>query len=131
VVTLVALLCWVLADLTRVMPARYLAGALVLALLLGLACSLLGMIGLRVRRQVIDDAVPVDGAARIQLDLAAGALAARLPLGRGAVREHLPQALGGTGDLAMARAMPHLLHVTARGGHDLGPCSLVMRDVFG
>ena len=130
-VAAVAASSWVLADLTRIMPARYLAAALLLALLLGLACVLVGMIGLRARRQVIDDAVPVGETARIQLDLSAGAVAAWLPLGRGAVREHLPAALGGTGDLALARAMPHLLRVTARGGHELGPWSLILRDVFG
>ncbi|HLR94293.1 MAG TPA: hypothetical protein VK053_07200, partial [Jiangellaceae bacterium] len=130
-VAVVAALAWVLADLTRIMPARYLAAALLLALLLGLGCALAAMIGLRARRQVTDDAVPVGGTARIQLDLAPGALVSWLPLGRGAVRQHLPAELGGTGDLVLTRAMPHLLRVSARGGHELGPFSLIFRDVFG
>ena len=130
-VAVVAALAWVLADLTRIMPARYLAAALLMALLLGLICALAAMIGLRARRQVLDDAVPVGAASRIQLDLAPGAVAAWLPLGRGVVREHLPRALGGTGDLPLARAMPHRLRVTSRGGHELGRYSVIFRDVFG
>ena len=35
-VAVLAALAWVLADLTRIMPARYLAAALLMALLLGL-----------------------------------------------------------------------------------------------
>src|SRR5699024_4196803 len=119
------------ADLTRIMPARYLAAALLMALLLGLICALPAMIGLRARRQVLADAVPVGADARLQLHLPPGAVAAWLTLGRGVVRARLPRALGGTGDLPLARAMPHRLRVPSRGGHELGRYSVIFRAVFG
>nr|WP_281067141.1 DUF58 domain-containing protein [Brachybacterium fresconis] len=131
VVLVLALLCWVAADLTRVLPARYLAAGLLLALLVGAIGIGLAGIGLRARRQVIDDAVPVGAVARIQLELVGTPWLTVLPLARGAVREHLPEPLGGQGDLPLSRRMPHVLRVRRRGGHQLGPYSLVVRDVFG
>ncbi|MFC7465373.1 DUF58 domain-containing protein [Brachybacterium sp. GCM10030252] len=131
VAIVLAVACWVLADLTRVMPARYLAAALLLALLIGAAGILISRIGLDARRQVLDDAVPVGSVARVQLDLVGRPPLTVLPLGRGAVREHLPAALGGQGDLTLARHMPHVLRVSHRGPHELGPISIIVRDVFG
>nr|WP_245354136.1 DUF58 domain-containing protein [Brachybacterium sacelli] len=131
VVFVLALLCWIVADLTRVLPARYLAAGLLLALLIGAIGIGLASIGLRARRQVIDDAVPVGSVARIQLELLDASPLTTLPLARGAVREHLPEALGGQGDLPLSRRMPHVLRVRRRGGHRLGPYSLIVRDVFG
>ena len=131
VVLVLALLCWVAADLTRVLPARYLAAGLLLALLVGALGIGLAGIGLRARRQVIDDAVPVGTVARIQLELVGTPWLTILPLARGAVREHLPEPLGGQGDLPLSRRMPHVLRVRRRGGHRLGSYSLIVRDVFG
>ncbi|WP_304502247.1 DUF58 domain-containing protein [Brachybacterium sp. FME24] len=131
VVLVLALLCWVFSDLTRVMPARYLAAGLLLALLIGAIGIAVSSIGLHARRQVIDDAAPVGSVARVQLELLGTPPLTVLPLGRGAVREHLPTALGGQGDLPLTRRMPHVLRVRHRGAHELGPYSLIVRDVFG
>ncbi|RCS68312.1 DUF58 domain-containing protein [Brachybacterium alimentarium] len=131
VVAVLAVLCWVLSELTRLLPARYLAAALLLALLVGGIGIVLGSIGLRARRQVIDDAAPVGAVARVQLELVGNPPLTVLPLARGAVREHLPGALGGQGDLPLGRRMPHVLPVRHRGTHELGPYSLLVRDLFG
>lgn len=122
---------WLLSDLTRVTPARQLAAALLLIVVVSAVSMAVISVGLRVSRRVVDDAVPVGGVARVMLEVTGSALITTLPLGRGIVREHLPAALGGQGDLPLARRMPHVLHVTRRGGHNLGPCSLIVRDVFG
>lgn len=131
VVVILALLCWVASDLTRVLPARFLAAALLLALLIGAIGIGISSIGLRARRQVIDDAVPVGSVARVQLEMLGTPPLTVIPLARGAVREHLPEALGGQGDLPLSLRMPHVLRVSHRGAHQLGPYSLVVRDVFG
>src|SRR5699024_3498860 len=49
-VAVVAALAWVRGDLTRIIPARSLAAALLMALLPGLLCALPALIGLRARR---------------------------------------------------------------------------------
>ena len=130
-VAVLALLCWVASDLTRVLPARYIAAALLLALLIGAIGIGISSIGLRARRQVIDDAVPVGSVARVQLEMLTRAPLTVIPLARGAVREHLSAALGGQGDLPLSRRMPHVLRVAHRGSHPLGPYSVIVRDVFG
>lgn len=122
---------WVLSDLTRVTPGRTLAAALLLIVLVGALCIALSVLRLRARRWVVDDAVPAGARARVQIDLAPDAVFTRLPLGRGVVREHLPAALGGPGDLPLAEHIPHVLGVARRGDHALGPLSLEVRDVFG
>lgn len=125
------LMLWVLGDLARVTPARQIAAALALMLVLGALCIAASTVGLRPRRRLVDDAVPVGGAARVMVELDAGAWITVVPLGRGIVREHLPETLGGQGDLPLAQRMPHLLRVGRRGGHELGPCSVIVRDVLG
>lgn len=122
---------WVLGDLTRVVPARQLAAALLLMLLLGAIGIAVCSVGLHPRRRVLDDAVPVGDSARVQLELLGTAWITAVPLGRGVVREHLPAALGGEGDLPLDARMPHLLGVAQRGRHELGPYSIIVRDVFG
>lgn len=131
ILLVLTLAAWLLADLTRIQPARTLAAAGLLALTIGAVCILASLVGLHARRTVLDDAVPAGSPTRIRLELARHALISRLPLGRGAVREHLPPVLGGDGDLALRAAMPHLLTVQRRGHHPLGPLSLVVRDPFG
>ncbi|MEE1617879.1 DUF58 domain-containing protein [Brachybacterium sp. J153] len=123
-----AVVCWLLADLTNLVPLRSVAAALLLLLLLGAAAILLAGTGLRLRRRVLDDAVAVGGRARVQIELTGRPL---LPLGRGILREHLPEALGGERDLPLQNRMPHALTVGRRGAHRLGPCSLLLRDLFG
>src|SRR5690606_14292536 len=113
------LAAWVLGDLTRVVPARQFAAALLLMLLLGAIGIAVCGVGLRPRRQVVDDAVPVGDAARVQLVLRGTAWITVIPLGRGVVREHLPAALGGQGDLPLDSHMPHVLGVDRRGRHEL------------
>ena len=125
------LAAWVLGDLTRVVPARQFAAALLLMLLLGAIGIAVCGVGLRPRRRVVDDAVPVGDAARVQLELRGTAWITVIPLGRGVVREHLPAALGGQGDLPLDSHMPHVLGVDRRGRHELGPYSIIVRDVFG
>lgn len=131
VVALAAVLLWVIGDLTELTPARSLAAGLLLCLAAGIVCILLCGIGLRARRSLVDDAVPLGSSARVQVRLADGALFPTLPLGRGVLREHLPDALGGRGDLPLARRMPHTLAVPRRGAHALGPFSIVVEDVLG
>ncbi|MCT1776018.1 DUF58 domain-containing protein [Brachybacterium sp. p3-SID957] len=131
VVAVCAVALWILADLTRVMPARVLAAALLLTLAVGGACILLSLVGLHVRRRVVEEVVPVGSRARIQAELAPKALLTTVPLGRAVLREDLPEELGGRGDLPLAHRMPHALTVTRRGTHPMGALSIVVRDVFG
>ncbi|WP_394216641.1 DUF58 domain-containing protein [Brachybacterium vulturis] len=122
---------WLLGDLARVTPARQLAAALLLMLVLGAIGIMVSSVGLRARRYLVDDAVPVGSTARVMLELTGPAWITVVPLGRGIVREHLPEPLGGQGDLPLAARMPHVLHVGRRGGHGLGPYSLIVRDLLG
>ena len=131
VVAVCAVALWILADLTRVMPARVLAAALLLTLAVGGACILLSLVGLHVRRRVVDEAAPAGSRARIQVELAPKALLTTVPLGRAVLREDLPEELGGRGDLPLAHRMPHALTVARRGTHPMGALSIVVRDVFG
>lgn len=131
VVLVCAVALWILADLTRVMPARVLAAALLLTLAIGAASIALSLVGLGVRRQVVDDVVPAGSRSRIQVDLAPGALIGVMPLGRAVIREDLPAALGGRGDLPLGARMPHALTVSRRGTHLLGLLHIVVQDVFG
>ncbi|MCT2260329.1 DUF58 domain-containing protein [Brachybacterium muris] len=131
VVLVCAVALWILADLTRVMPARVLAAALLLTLAIGAASIALSLVGLGVRRQVVDDVVPAGSRSRIQVDLAPGALIGVMPLGRAVIREDLPAALGGRGDLPLGARMPHALTVSRRGTHLLGPLHIVVQDMFG
>ena len=122
---------WILADLFVLTPARTLAAALLMALAVGAICILLSLVGLRAQRRLREDAVPVGTRVQARIDLPGSALITILPLGRASVRQHLPDALGGEGDLALKRHLPHGLQVTRRGRHPLGPFSLVVRDLFG
>ena len=122
---------WLLGDLARVTPARQLAAALLIMLVIGVIGIVASSIGLRARRYLVDDAVPVGATARVMLELQGRAWITVVPLGRGIVREHLPEPLGGQGDLPLAARMPHVLRVGRRGGHDLGPYSLIVRDLLG
>ncbi|WP_106507695.1 DUF58 domain-containing protein [Brachybacterium timonense] len=126
-----ALALWLLGDLFALAVPRALAAALLAALLLGLLAMLLARLGLRLDRAVVDDVIPHGERVRVQMNLAPRALLAHLALGRGAVREHLPDALGGTGDLALAPAMPHTLPTIRRGHHSLAPATIIVRDVLG
>ncbi len=126
-----AVALWILGDVTALAAPRALAAGLLIALLLGFALILPAAIRLRPKRQVRDSDVPVGGVLSVQLELPAGAPAGLLPLGRGAVRAHLPEALGGTGDLSLTRRMPHRLPVRRRGVHALGPLTVAIRDPLG
>jgi len=131
VVAGLCLVMWVLGDLTRVVPARQVAAALLIMLVLGGIGIAVSSVGLRPRRRLMDDAVPVGGTARVLLEMEGEPWITVLPLGRGIVREHLPEALGGQGDLPLTPRMPHLLRVGRRGRHDLGAYSLIVRDLLG
>lgn len=122
---------WLLGDLTRIEPARQLAAGLVLVLAVGVIGILIAGRGISPRRRVVDDAVPVGGSARVMIEMQDRPRITVVPLGRGVVREHLPEELGGQGDLPLATRMPHMLNVSRRGGHALGPYSILVRDVFG
>jgi len=122
---------WLLGDLTRVEPARQLAAGFLLLLIVGAIGTLVCSRGLDARRRVVDDAVPVGGTARVLLETPGTPWITVVPLGRAVVREHLPEALGGQGDLPLSARMPHVLRVSRRGGHALGPFSILVRDVFG
>src|SRR5699024_6784644 len=98
---------WLLGDLARVTPARQLAAALLIMLVIGAAGIVVSSVGLRARRYLVDDAVPVGSAARVMLELTGSAWLTVVPLGRGIVREHLPEPLGGQGDLPLDVRMPH------------------------
>ena len=124
-------LLWVLGDLSRVMPLRHAAAAGLLMLAIGGIGIAVSSVGLRPQRRLVDDAVPVGAPARVMLELTRTAWITALPLGRGIAREHLPEALGGQGDLPLAARMPHVLRVGRRGPHPLGPYSLIVRDVLG
>jgi uncharacterized protein (DUF58 family) len=126
-----AVALWILADLFALAPARTLAAALLMALAVGAICIVLSLVGLRAQRRLREDAVPVGTRVQARIDLPDSALVTILPLGRASVRQHLPDALGGEGDLALKRHLPHGLEVTRRGRHPLGPFSLVVRDLFG
>ena len=126
-----AVALWILADLFALAPARTLAAALLMALAVGAICIVLSLVGLRAQRRLREDAVPVGTRVQARIDLPGSALVTILPLGRASVRQHLPGALGGEGDLALTRHLPHGLQVTRRGRHALGPYSLVIRDLFG
>ncbi|MGO3208825.1 MAG: DUF58 domain-containing protein [Brachybacterium sp.] len=122
---------WVLGDLARVTPLRQLAAALLLMLVIGAIGIAVSSVGLRPTRRLVDDAVPVGSVARVMLELTGTAWITVVPLGRGIAREHLPEELGGQGDLPLNRQMPHVLRVGRRGAHELGPYSLIVRDVLG
>lgn len=122
---------WLLGDLARVTPARQLAVALLLMLLIGAIGIALSAVGLRPRRRLVDDAVPVGDLARVMISMERTPWVTVLPLGRGIVREHLPDELGGQGDLPLDERMPHVLRVGRRGAHELGVYSLIVRDVLG
>lgn len=126
-----AIALWLLGDITALAIPRSLAAGLLLALAGAGLCLGVAAIGLALQRQAVDLAVPVGSRARIMLRLNPGAWFARVPLGRGAVREHLPAALGGTGDLALAPQMAHTLPVTARGAHRISPVDVLIRDPLG
>lgn len=125
------LVLWILGDLARVTPARQIAAALLIMLVIGAIGILVSGVGLRPRRYLVDDAVPVGGSARVMLLLEGTPWITVVPLGRGIVREHLPVELGDQGDLPLAARMPHILRVGRRGGHDLGPYSIIVRDLLG
>lgn len=131
VVGVVGVGLWLLGDLARVTPARQLAAALLLMLLIGAIGIAVSAIGLRPRRRLVDDAVPVGGLARVMIAMERTPWVSVLPLGRGIVREHLPDELGGQGDLPLDARMPHVLRVGRRGGHELGVYSVIVRDVLG
>lgn len=131
VLAVAAPLLWLAGDITGLVAARQIAAALLLILLLGALCMAVIRPGLHLRRELLDDAVPAGGTARVRLRLAARAPITFLPLGRGVVREHLPAALGGQGDLPLAPRMDHLLAVERRGTHPLGPRSILVRDLLG
>ena len=122
---------WVLGDLARVVPLRQAAAAGLLMLVIGALGIAVSSVGLRPRRRLVDDAVPVGSVARVMLELTTAAWITRVPLGRGIAREHLPEELGGQGDLPLDQRMPHVLRVSRRGPHALGPYSLIVRDVLG
>src|SRR5699024_10599692 len=121
---------WLLGDLARVTPARQLAAALLIMLVIGAAGIVVSSVGLRARRYLVDDAVPVGSAARVMLELTGSAWLTVVPLGRGIVREHLPEPLGGQGDLRVVGRVPHVLPVGRRSRHDPGPYSLIGRDLL-
>ena len=122
---------WVLGDLARVVPLRQAAAAGLLMLVIGALGIAVSSVGLRPRRRLVDDAVPVGSVARVMLELTTAAWITHVPLGRGIAREHLPEELGGQGDLPLDQRMPHVLRVSRRGPHALGPYSLIVRDVLG
>lgn len=122
---------WLAGDLLGLAVPRALAAATLTALALGLVCVLLARIGLDARREVLADTVDVGERTRIRLDVDPAALALRIPLGRGALRAELPDALGGPGDLPLLPSAPHALPVLQRGQHRLGPLRIVLRDVLG
>src|SRR5699024_2145779 len=122
---------WVLGDLARVTPARQLAAAGLRMLALGLVGIVVSCVALPPRRHLGDGHGPVGGTARVMRELTGTAWITVVPLGRGIVREHLPEPLGGQGDLPPDARMPHVLHVGRRGGHDLGPYSIIVRDLLG
>src|SRR5699024_9715450 len=108
-----------------------LAAALLIMLVIGAAGIVVSSVGLRARRYLVDDAVPVGSSARVMLELTGSAWLTVVPLGRGIVREHLPEPLGGQGDLPLDVRMLHVLHVSLRGGQDFGPYSIIVRDLLG
>ncbi|GAB2536624.1 DUF58 domain-containing protein [Brachybacterium huguangmaarense] len=126
-----AVLLVLLGDLSGIRAARGLAGFLLVAIAVSLVCAPAAAIGLGLRRRVLDDAVTAPGTARVDLDLAPGALARVLPLALGTVRLSLPADLGGPGELELRPAMPHRVTVGRRGIHALGPCEIRARDVLG
>src|SRR5699024_8660849 len=64
---------WLLGDLGRITPARQVAAAGLLMLVIGLVGILLSSVGLQSRRHLVDDAVPVGGTARVMLELTGAA----------------------------------------------------------
>src|SRR5699024_9072734 len=63
------LVMWLLGDLARVTPARQLAAALLIMLVIGLIGIVVSSVGLQSRRHLVDDAVPVGSTARVMLAL--------------------------------------------------------------
>jgi uncharacterized protein (DUF58 family) len=126
-----AVLLWIAARVTGLVPARTIALALLLALLVALLLLLLVRPGLRVDRQVLADAVPARSTAPIRMRLQRGPRTAWVPLGVGEVRLDLPPALGGPRSLPLAAVMDHRLPVLRRGVHLLGDSELRVTDVFG
>lgn len=131
VLALLVPVLWLAGDLLGLAVPRALAAAALIALDLGLLAVLLARIGLDARREVLADTVDVGERTRIRLEVDPRALALRIPLGRGALRAELPDALGGPGDLPLLPSAPHALPVLRRGHHRLGPLRIVLRDVLG
>lgn len=131
VLTVLALALWTLGDVTALVVPRALAAALLLALVTAVVSVALAAIRLHLRRRVLDAAVPVGGRVRVELLLDRASVFGRIPLGRGAVREHLPAQLGGAGDLGLTRVMSHTLPVSGLGELALGPVDIHLRDALG
>lgn len=126
-----AVLLWAGGEITGLTAGRTMAVALLLTSLVSVAHLVLTRAGLRLQRHVLDQAVPVGGGARIDMQVRLTPLVGALGTAHGRVREHLPEALGGDGDVQLAPSMPHHLVVARRGIHELGPCEVHLRDVFG
>ncbi|PWH06324.1 DUF58 domain-containing protein [Brachybacterium endophyticum] len=128
---LIASLLWAGGEITGLMAGRLIGIALLLAMVLSVIAVLLLRRGLGLSRRVLDEAVTAGADARVDLRLLPTAMAARIPLGHGAVALDLPAALGGRGSLDLAARMPHHVSVTGRGIHELGDCTIRLRDPFG
>lgn len=130
-VAVLAVLLWGLGAFSGLHVGLEVSAALLVLLVLCALMALLSSWGLGLRRRVLDPTVTAPGSARVELELAPGALVSRVPLAPGVVRCELPAALGGMGEIVLSRRMPHRLVVARRGVHELGPCTIDLRDVFG
>lgn len=130
VLALLALVLWVLGDLTQLPTARALAAAMLLTVVLSLLAVLLMGRGLRIRRRLGAETVEVGSALELEAALDRRALWRRLPLGRGEVRCKLPAELGGEARLPL-RPRGVLLLTARRGVHELGRVRLVVDDLLG
>src|SRR5699024_5885674 len=104
---------------------------LLIMLVIGAAGIVVSSVGLRARRHLVGDAVPGGARAPVMLELTGSAWLTVVPPGRGIGREHLPAARGGRAARPLGGRMPPGRHVGRRGGHDLGPYSIIVRDLLG
>lgn len=131
VLVLLALVLWLLGDLTQLPTARTLAAAMLLTVLLALLAALLMARGLRVRRALGAETVEAGSTVELETTLDRRSLWRRLPLGRGEIRCALPADLGGEARIPLRHRSVLLLTAGRRGLHELGAVRLVVDDLLG
>lgn len=126
-----AVVVYLFSRFTNLVDPARLAVALAAAVVLALLCVTISCLGLRlVRRQSAHD-VEVGSSVTAEMSVQGRPPLAVLPLGRAVLREHLPEGLGGDGDIAFAPRMLYSFPARSRGEHSFGDVSVLVTDPLG